>query len=247
MTLLLDAGDVLNGEEGIGLATKGKALVEAMNMMKYDAMTLGSGDFFIGLDLLKERIKTAQFPMLSANAVLSDTGELIAQPYVVKDLGQGYRAAIIGLTDSYVQTITESSHGPVVRALDPTETLQKTMAELSGKADAIIVLSHLGSQVDRELAQAIPGIAAIIGGKSGEIMPPTQVGSSRTVLAQAGSEGKYLGELRLTLDEAGQVTAVQGEEKALEAEIPDDPAMAKFVEEQSKLLGPTAVAPAAVE
>jgi 5'-nucleotidase / UDP-sugar diphosphatase len=245
--LLLDAGDVLNGEEGIGLATKGKALVEAMNMMKYDAMALGSGDFVIGLDLLKERMKTAQFPMLSANAVLSDTGELIAQPYIIKDLGQDYRAAIIGLTDPDVTSLSLTTQGPVVRTLDPAETVKKIMAEVSGKANAIIVLSHLGSQADRELAQTIPGIAAIIGGKSGEIMPPTQVGPSHTVLVQAGSQGKYLGELRLTLGEAGQLMAVEGEEKALEAGIPDDPAMAKFVEEQSKLLGPTAVAPAAVE
>jgi len=188
-TLLLDAGDALNGEEGVGLATKGKALVEAMNMMKYDAMTLGSGDFFIGLDLLRERMKAAQFPMLSANAVLSDTGQLIAQPYVIKDLGQGYRAAIIGLTDPYVQTITTVSHGPIVRALDPTETLKKIMAEVAGKANVFIVLSHLGHQTDRDLAQAIPGISVIVGGQSQEIMPPTQVGPSRTVLVQAGARG----------------------------------------------------------
>ncbi len=238
---------MLNGEEGIGLATKGKALVEAMNMMHYDAMGLGSGDFIVGLDLLKERMKAAQFPMLSANAVLSDTGELIAQPYAIKDLGQGYRVALVGLTDPYVQALTEASPGPVIRALDPIETLKKVMAEVSGKADAVIVLSHLGSQDDRALAQAIPGIAAIVGGKSGEIMPPTQVGPSHTVLAQAASQGRYLGELWLTLNESGQVTAVRGEEKSLEGEIPDDPAMAKFVDEQLKLLGPTAVTPAVVD
>jgi 5'-nucleotidase / UDP-sugar diphosphatase len=240
VTLLLDAGNALNSEEGIGLATKGMAIVEAMNMMKYDAMTLGSGDFGLGLDLLRERMAAAEFPMLSANAVLSDTGKLIAQPYVIKDLGQGYRAAIIGLTDPDVQSLTQAALGPVVRTLNPTETVRKIMAEVPGKANVIIVLSHLGSQADRDLAQAVPGITAIVGGKSEEIMPPTQVGPSRTVLVQAGSQGKYLGELRLTLNAAGHVMATQGEEKALGTEIPGEPAMAKFVEEQSKLAGPTA-------
>lgn len=237
-TLLVDAGDALNGEEGIGLATKGQAIIEAMNLMQYDAMALGSGDFVVGLDLLRERMKAAQFPMLSANAVLSDTGELIARPYVIKDLGPGYRAAIIGLTDPDVEGLSRAVRGPVVRTLDPMDTLKKAVAEVSGKANVVIVLSHLGLQADRDLAESVPGIAVIVGGKSGEIMPPTQVGPTGAVLAQAGSQGKYLGELRLMLNEQGRVTSVRGEEKALGAEIPDDPAMAKFVDDQTRLMGP---------
>jgi 5'-nucleotidase/UDP-sugar diphosphatase len=236
---LVDSGDALNGEEGIGLLTKGEAIVEAMNMMQYDAMALGSGDFIIGLDLLKERMKAARFPMLSANAVLSDTGELIAQPYVTKDLGQGYRAAIVGLTDAHVENLTSAIGGPIVRASDPTAALKTVMAEVTGKANVIVVLSHLGTQEDRDLAQAVPGITVIVGGKTGEIVPPTQVGPTGAVLVQASSQGRYLGILRLTLDSEGKVVATRGEEKSLGDEIPDDPAMAKFLDDQTKLLGPT--------
>jgi 5'-nucleotidase/UDP-sugar diphosphatase len=234
----VDAGDALNGEEGIGLLTKGAAIVEAMNMMRYDAMALGSGDFIIGLDLLKERMNAAKFPMLSANAVLSTTGELVAQPYVTKELGPGYRVALVGLTDAHVENVSAIG-GPVVRALDPTAALKKVMAQVAGKVNVVVVLSHLGTPADRDLAQAVPGITVIVGGKTGEIVPPTQVGPTGAFLVQASSQGRYLGILRLKLDPEGKVVATQGEEKALSAEIPDDPAMAKFVADQMKLLGPT--------
>ena len=163
-------------------------------MMKYDAMTLGSGDFVIGFDLLKERMKEAQFPLLSANVVMSDTGDLIAQPYVVKDLGQGYHAAIIGVTDADAASLVQAINGPAVRVLDPAEAVKRYVAEIGSRANFVIVLSHLGSEADLSLAEAVPGIGLIVGGKDGSIVPPTEIGPGHTISVQASSQGEYLGE-----------------------------------------------------
>lgn len=238
--LLLDAGDALNGEEGLGLATKGKLMVEAMNLLGYQAMALGSGDFVIGLDTLRIRMKAAQFPMLSANAVFSDTGQLVGQPYVIDDLGQGHKAAIIGLTDPDVLGFLEAMNEPAVRVLDATETVRRYVQEVSGQADIIIVLSHMGLDFDQEVAKAVPGIDVIIGGKSGAVLnPANRVSPTGPVIAQAGSQGKYLGVLRLKFDGQGNLLGVEGGPVSLGSDIPDDPAMADLIERYSKQLGPT--------
>jgi 2',3'-cyclic-nucleotide 2'-phosphodiesterase (5'-nucleotidase family) len=222
----------------LGLATKGRIQVDAMNAMSYDAMALGSGDFLVGLDTLRERMSAARFPMLSANAVMSDTGQLIGQPYVLKDLGSGYSAAIVGLTDGDVEGFMAATHAPAIRVLDPIETTKRCLNEIGSKANVIIVLSHLGTEADRELAEMVPGVDVIVGGKSEAVLEPAKVDGSETVVVQAGSQGKYLGIARVRFDSQGVVVSVEGEPLALGEDVPDDPAMVKLIEDYTREVGP---------
>jgi len=50
-----------------------------------------------GAELLQQRMGEAEFAVLSANAVFSDTGRLVAQPYTTLEM-DGHRLGIIGLT-----------------------------------------------------------------------------------------------------------------------------------------------------
>jgi len=179
--LVLDAGDALNGEVGLGLLTKGEMQVAAMNLMEYDAMTIGSGDLTIGWAELGKRMSEAHFPLLSANLVDAETGKLVGQPYVIEDLTPEHRAAIIGLTDPYAADLLAAIHERPAQVLDPLETARRYVDELAGQADIIIVLSHLGYDDDVKLATAIPEIDLIVGGKSGHIFdPPTRPSLERT-------------------------------------------------------------------
>ena len=64
--LLLDAGDTCQGTY-ISNRSRGEAVFEILNTIGVDAMALGNHEFDWGLEVLEERIRQAQFPVLAAN------------------------------------------------------------------------------------------------------------------------------------------------------------------------------------
>jgi 5'-nucleotidase len=222
--LLLDGGDALFGDD-LAQETKGQVIVEAMNLLGYDAMVLGSEDFRLGLDVLRQRMEEAQFPVLSANVVISGTEQLFAKPYVIKEI-EGHKVAIIGLTNREAASVA----GGAVVVLDPREVLQDVMVEVSEEADVVIVLSRLGTATDMQMAGQAPGIDLIVGGQSRDVLdPPLWDEPTSTVIAQAGYQGRWIGVVSLELDSQGTVTGYQGQVVLLSGEIGDDPDMRDFL------------------
>jgi 2',3'-cyclic-nucleotide 2'-phosphodiesterase (5'-nucleotidase family) len=176
-------------------------------------------------------MELAQFPMLSANAVLSDTGELVAQPYVIRELTPDHRVAIIGLTDPDVTDLMRAIGERPMRVLDPVETAQRYVDEVSDKADIVIVLSHLGHDQDLVLAERVAGIDAIIGGKSGHLFdPPARPDPAGPVIAQAAALGRLLGVVRLDFDNQGNLLRSDGHPIVLGPDVADDPEMVELLD-----------------
>lgn len=225
---MLDGGNtIFPGDRPLVQQTQGKVIVEAMNLLGYDAMVLGDQDFQLGLDVLRERMEEAKFPILSANVVISGTDQLFAAPYVIKEIGN-HKAAIIGLTN---QEAANAAGGAIV-VLDPLEALKDYMVKVSEEADVIIVLSHLGTVVDLQLAGEVEGIDLIVGGQSRDALdPPLWIEASGTVIAQAGYRGEWIGVVSLEIDGQGKVAGHQGEVVVLTEEFADDPEMRAFLDQ----------------
>jgi len=224
--LLLDGGNTLFGNR-LAQETQGRVIVEAMNLLGYDAMVLGSEDFRLGLDVLRQRMEEAEFSILSANVVYSGTDQLFATPYVIKEIGD-HKAAIIGLTN---QEAASAAGGDVV-VLNPLEALRDLMDEVSEEADVIIVLSHLGTVVDMQIAGEVDGIDLIIGGQSRDVLdPPLWDELSSTVIAQAGYQGRWIGVVRLDIVSQGTVAGHEGQVVVLDDEFADDPEMRAFLDQ----------------
>jgi 2',3'-cyclic-nucleotide 2'-phosphodiesterase (5'-nucleotidase family) len=224
---LLDGGNTLFGNKPLVQKTQGKAIVEAMNLLGYDAMVLGEQDFRLGLDVLRQHMEEAEFPILSANVIISGTDQLFATPYVIKEIGD-HKAAIIGLTN---QEAARMAGGDIV-VLNPLEALQALMDEVSKEADVVIVLSHLGTEVDLQMASQVRGIDLIVGGKSGDVLdPPLWIEPSGTVIAQAGYQGQRIGIVRLEIDGQGKVVSHKGEVVLLTPDFADDPEMRAFLDQ----------------
>ena len=225
--LLLDGGNTLFGNQPLVRQTQGQAIVEAMNMLGYDAMVLGSEDFRLGLDVLRERMEEAEFPILSANVVMAGTDELFATPYIIKEIGD-HKAAIIGLTSQEAATAA----GGDVDVLDPLETLEDTMDEIGKEADIIVTLSHLGAEVSFQLPGQVQGIDLIVGGGSRDSLNPPQWNeTSSTVFAQAGYQGQRIGIVSLEIDSEGKVVGHQGEVMFLTDALADDLEMRAFLDQ----------------
>jgi 2',3'-cyclic-nucleotide 2'-phosphodiesterase (5'-nucleotidase family) len=220
--LLLDAGGTLFGQS-LAMASKGQVIVEAMNRMDYDALTVGELDLQLGLDILQQRAQDMHFPLLSCNVVGAQDGKPVFSPYVVVERN-GIRVGFLGVSEAELPTLAN-----VARVLDPLATVHQYLPEVRAQSDIVIVLSHLGLEMDTTLAQLEPGIQVIVGGKSRRVLSaPEMVGT--TVIVQAGYDGEWVGRLDVAFDGQGRAVEPQVEIITLGAEVADDPVMAALVD-----------------
>ncbi|WP_068785696.1 5'-nucleotidase C-terminal domain-containing protein [Paenibacillus phocaensis] len=225
-TLLLDAGDVFSGTLYFN-QFNGLADLFFMNGLKVDAMTFGNHEFDKGPAALAEFIKQAQFPFVSANLDFSADADLKGlshselgkpgkegqiYPAVIKDIA-GEKVGIIGLTTP--ETSVLSSPGPDIKFADEVQSAQKQVDALEAEGiNKIIVLSHLGYTVDQKLAEAVDGIDIIVGGHSHTKLSAPEVHHAEqepTLIVQTGEYNQNLGQLDVTFDSNGKLTAWKGE------------------------------------
>lgn len=240
--LVLDAGNALYGQP-IALQTQGKAIVDAMNKLGYQAMALGDSDFRYGTTVLQERMKEATFPFLSANVVISSTGKLLAKPYTIVTVG-GRKIGLIGLTNPEAAKSAQQPYRPIVQGTpttapapeealivrDPIEAAKQAVAEVSKETNAIIVISHLGQAMDQQVINAVPGITAVISGKDRQAIEPLKAAATDAVTAESGYDGELLGILTLEIGSNGRVTKFSGQSTPLNPDVADDPTLKALVD-----------------
>lgn len=195
--LLLDAGDTIHGT-GIAAATKGKVLIDAMNLMGFNAMTVGNHEFNWGMEPLFASRDEAEFPFLSANLLETATDELLFEPYKIIEQGN-VKIGILGLSAR-----ANRHHAPEVRELvtnlDAIEVASEIVPELREKVDILVVLSHLGHFNDRFLAESVDGIDLILGGHTHWLLTePIEIND--TLIFENGWGGEYLSRIDLTISE----------------------------------------------
>nr|WP_141656015.1 5'-nucleotidase C-terminal domain-containing protein [Roseibaca calidilacus] len=226
--LTLDAGDQSQGT--LYYTTYGgKAEIQMMNAIGFDAMGIGNHEFNRGPEGLAAMIAEANFPLVSGNITVAEGSPLAGriQPRVVIEK-DGERIGILGVTTP--ETVILSSPGPDVSFQDEIEFLQGAVAELQAEGiTKILVLSHVGYNRDQEIVAAVDGISAIIGGHSHTRMSNTEEGaveyatlvaspSGRAVpIVQAFAFSRYLGELQLDFAEDGAVVSASGDTVLLDA------------------------------
>jgi len=197
-TILLSAGDMFQGTPQSNIF-KGEPVVEIMNYLKFDAMTVGNHEFDWGQEVLQNLAKKSNFPYLSANIVDKNGNYLpYLKPYVIVER-KGLKIAIIGLTTPETAYITKPDYVKDLKFLDPVEVLPNIIDEVRSKgANLVIVLSHLGFDADKELAEKVSGIDVIIGGHSHTVVNNPLI-KRGVIITQAGYNGIYLGVLELQI------------------------------------------------
>jgi 2',3'-cyclic-nucleotide 2'-phosphodiesterase (5'-nucleotidase family) len=226
--LLLDTGDALVGGGKLGDQTKGKVIVAGMNLMGYDAMALGPRELSLGLDLLRQRMDEADFPMLSANVVLSGTGELLAEPYAILEMGD-HRIGILGLTR--VPGTPKSGF----QVLDPQQAVAQYVPEIAEQADTVVLLSSLRFQDALALVDAVPGVDLLVASLP-EQLPNQVVHSPDTGTLAVVAEfpaprhtGRRVGRLLVTVEDDGTLSSESWQSRSMDRQIADDPEMAELL------------------
>ncbi|OPL19999.1 MAG: hypothetical protein AVO35_00645 [Candidatus Aegiribacteria sp. MLS_C] len=149
--VLIDAGDIYQGTPTGNYGT-GRFVMEWMNVMGYDMMTVGNHDLDDGADNLLALCEQADFPVICTNFVNSSTGEIPHPivPYVMMEF-DGVEVAFIGLAtpDTYGLVTPELLEGFVF--LNELETTERYVREVrENGADVVILVSHLGQPGDPE-------------------------------------------------------------------------------------------------
>ncbi|MEJ5298988.1 MAG: metallophosphoesterase, partial [Armatimonadota bacterium] len=80
--ILLDNGDTIQGNS-MAFMFKGRHIIECMNALNYDAMTVGNHEFNFGPRVIERMRRASRFPWLSANVVRASGGEPVFEPFVI--------------------------------------------------------------------------------------------------------------------------------------------------------------------
>lgn len=197
-TLLLSAGDMFQGTP-ISNLFRGKPVIEAMNRMGFDAMTVGNHEFDWGMEAFQSLRQAAVFPFLSAS-IINDKGTPLpgVKPYALIQK-KGVKIAVIGITTPETLYTTKPGNLKGYHVIAGTKALPPIIEKVKKEgAGLVIVLSHAGLD-DQETASQVSGIDVIVGGHSHtEVKTPVVVGT--TIIVQAGYYGNSLGVMKIIVD-----------------------------------------------
>jgi sulfur-oxidizing protein SoxB len=216
-SLLLDGGDTWQGS-GTSLWTRGKDMVGACNLLGVDIMT-GHWEFtyqdhevleniaaFNG-EFLAQNVRVKEDALFDgADAFDEDSGHAF-KPYSIKVMA-GRRIAIVGQAFPYTPVANPSRFIPDWSFGIRADELQELVDDIRAneKPDAVVLLSHNGMDVDLKVARVVTGIDAILGGHTHDGVPvPIEVQNSkgRTIVTNAGSNGKFVATLDFEFDQNG--------------------------------------------
>jgi len=199
--LLLDGGDTWQGS-GTALWSQGQDMVDACLLLGVDIMT-AHWEMTLGEDRVKQIVGTdfkGKVSFLAQNIQTTDFGDPVFEPYTLRTMN-GVPVAIIGHAFPYTPVANPRYLVPNWTFGIQEENMQKTVDEARAKgAQAIVLLSHNGMDVDLKLASRVRGIDVILGGHTHDGVPaPIKVRNPGgvTLVTNAGSNGKYLGVLDL--------------------------------------------------
>ena len=234
--LLVDNGDVLEGGNSVLPyhymfdSSVANPMIEVMNLMGYDSMSLGNHEFNYGLKTLGKAISEARFPVVSAN-IVRESGESFIQPYTIKDFGQ-FKVGVLGITTPKVPTWEKPENIEGLVFMSPLETALKYVPDMRAQgADVVIIVGHTGWErkpkdsgkpeawgspdnwVDTgqaeenwalRLANNVPGLDAIVAGHDHLAVPMVakmgDIVTTDVIITQPGQWGDYVSRIDMTLE-----------------------------------------------
>jgi 2',3'-cyclic-nucleotide 2'-phosphodiesterase (5'-nucleotidase family) len=160
--VVLDAGDLLQGDPyatyfGRAEPRVPHPIIEAMNLIGYDAATPGNHDFDFGVPAFFRAIGDAAFPFVSANIYAERADTLTFPPFRVLQRG-GVRVAITGFTTPGVMLWDRSLLKGSLRVVPIDRRAAATIQTMRKTADVAVVLSHSG--MDAAASYDTTGIGA---------------------------------------------------------------------------------------
>lgn len=215
---VVSAGDFLQGDV-VGSISKGQYVVNIMNEVPYDFVTLGNHEFDYSVPRMKEMMRQLTAKVLCCNfSEIAPAGEVGVFPaYAIKRYGP-VKVGYVGVTTPTTFTtstptyfLDENGNARYTFHMEDTfERVQKAVDEVRAQgADYVVVLSHLGDNTypvsSRDLIPATHGIDVILDGHAHNVFIEHQPDENGDTLLFCSTGSKFLNIGRLTIGEDGQI------------------------------------------
>ena len=205
--LYVIAGDMFRGSiidsEYMGLST-----IDLVNLLQPDVATIGNHEVDYGLAHLLFLEKCAKFPIINADLFVTLNNTRLFQPYINLKVG-GMKILFIGiLTQEVLATARKEK---VIGTFVDIEEAAKEIGIICDNyrttdTDMTIVVSHIGIEQDRRLAELLNpewGVNFIIGGHSHTFMDAPEVVNGVPIV-QAGTGTDIVGRFDIEFDKDEQ-------------------------------------------
>ncbi len=183
--------------------------LRAMELMKYDAVTLGEDEFNFGEKFFGENADKIKLKFISANLKYEKV-----LPYIIKE-SAGIKFGIIGLTNSKVKDKL-----PDIKIIEYKMALDEALAQLKAKGvDLVILLSNLGEEEITRLVNEVPGVDLIIDGQK-FTNKETSFKIGKTIVLRPAWQGRRLVKAVLNILDK-KISSYQAEDIRLSDKISD--------------------------
>ena len=213
-TLTVSNGDYYQGGPA-GALSKGQYIIDIMNSVGYDAVTLGNHEFDYKTPRQLELMAQFNAPVVCANFVELPSGKRVYAASVVKRLGKK-KVGLVGVitpTTLYTEEYAFfDEQGKQLYDLCEKETyqlVQQAVNDIRKKVDYVIVLAHLGEDenetgVDSHgLVRATNGIDVVLDGHTHSLIPQDVVmnkDGKPVLVSQTGTKFQSVGKLVIRHD-----------------------------------------------
>ena len=244
-SVVISSGDMFQGS-AISNYTRGEIVIDIMNEIKFDAMTIGNHEFDWGLSTVlnycdgEKSNGEANFPFLGCNIIEKSTSTLpenVKAYQIVEE--KGLKIGIIGymgqgLESSIATTMIENYYFS-----DPIAAIKKYSLELRTEKDCdiVIVSGHDGSTLINKQISKLSGderIDAIVNGHTHATYTETYKRDDGVVIPviQTGTAGENVGVMTLSIDkETKTVTSGSAYNYQLGKKVTPDIAVQKLVDD----------------
>ncbi|TBR23024.1 bifunctional metallophosphatase/5'-nucleotidase, partial [bacterium] len=171
--LLLDAGDWWQGTPE-GSLSKGRAVGEVFDALRYDATVPGNHEYDAGEAALSGLIRGMKTPVVASNIAVEATGapSPYVRPFLIKDVA-GVKVGIFGLITTQMKRLAFPQNIAGIAFQPEEDAARKAVAALKAQgAEVVVMLSHVGQEYpdrpgalgDDTVVRKVPGIDLVVGG-----------------------------------------------------------------------------------
>ncbi len=200
--LFVDTGDFFSA---FGDKQKDRISIQAQRLLAYNFLGIGDQEFSNGAAFFRDEIYSPELPYSSLNLKIKGLGGIPAYKRISVD---GTDILITSVIAPDVFRFYDKNLIADIQTDDPVHSLQIFLNRHS--ADFIILVSHLGLERDKMIAQKFPAVNLILGGHSQDALKQA-LKINKTIIVQAGSDGYYLGKTVVHFSNTKKVTGFTSE------------------------------------
>lgn len=212
----VSCGDFVQGDI-VGSVSRGEHIVDIMNQVGYDFITLGNHEFDYGIQRMGELTDKLEAHVLCANFMDLKNEQTVYTPFEIVKYGN-VEIAFLGIATPATATSVSpkvflDEDGNIAYSFMSRtffESIQKQVdAARAQGADYVVALSHLGDVDDgvnptsMELVGKTTGIDVLLDGHSHSIIPDSLILNAMgapVLLASTGTKFGHIGVLELSVD-----------------------------------------------